>query len=310
MEESRKSGIALRPAVFSPDEIVKLAKVIDQSSVTNIFVPDIPGGFDSIEVCCASLGVSKGIRVGSGVVRLLEHDTSQMIRRLETIQSLSGNRFVLGFGAGYPGADPGKTIESMIAKLDGLKRGFSTGSESVGIKFPQTFAATLRSGIARRSSDAADGFLLNFCSARHAANLVKNVSDSGNAKGKEFACYMKVFYSKSIETAKKIMIDEFAKYNSLFWYHKMFEEDGVAEDIAKASESMRNSSSPIRVPDSLLEISPVNPTVDELSAYVEKYRKAGISIPCIYPYFSSDDKDYEYRLGIIRDVISALEKSG
>jgi hypothetical protein len=304
IERTKKSGLALRPGVLSPSEILKFVKVIDQSGVTNVFVPDIAAGFDSIELCCASLGVSKGLTIGTGVIRLLEHDSSQLIRRLKTLQSISENRFVLGLGAGRPGNDPSKTIDTMLERLQSLKHGFSKGSDS-DIAFPETMVAALRSGIAKKMAEHVDGFLLNFCSARYAASIVKSVK-AKNEGDREYACYLKVFFSKSDEIGKKLLIEEFAKYDSMPWYHKMFELDGVSQDIRSAVGSLRSARDDIHVPESLLEISPVNPTSDELAEYVSNYRNAGISLPCVYPYFSAEEDNFEYKLKTVERVISTI----
>ena len=101
----QKTGIALRPAVIAPNEIVRLVKVIDQSTVSHLFIPDLPGSFDSLEISSACLGVTKGLRVGSGVFRLLEHDEKQLLRRLETLQAISGNRYLLGIGTRKSGPE-------------------------------------------------------------------------------------------------------------------------------------------------------------------------------------------------------------
>src|SRR5579871_1271809 len=109
-----KKGIALRSTVFTPSEIVKLVKPIDQSGVSHVFLPDILTGFDSLELSAASLGVSKGLKIGPGIIRLSEHSPAQLTRRLETLQALSENRFLLGIGTGSPGPDPKKRVGEML----------------------------------------------------------------------------------------------------------------------------------------------------------------------------------------------------
>ena len=97
-KKSERYAIALRPQVHPPDSIVELAKMLEgeSSNISNIFIPDIPGGFESIDIACASLLATKRLKIGSGVIRVLEHDEHLLQRRLETVQSMSRNRFVLG----------------------------------------------------------------------------------------------------------------------------------------------------------------------------------------------------------------------
>jgi alkanesulfonate monooxygenase SsuD/methylene tetrahydromethanopterin reductase-like flavin-dependent oxidoreductase (luciferase family) len=290
-----KAGIAFRSSIISPREIVKFTKVIDQSQVTNIFINEGSPDLESLEICSAALGVSKGIFVGSGVIRLLEHDENLLLRRLKTLQSISGNRFVLGVGTGSPGPDPGQKIELMLQRLQNLRKGFGSAT------FPQIFIATLRSGIAKRVAGSSDGILLNFCTPEHAGRVVAGYREAFNGKT-EFACYLKVFYSSSDEVAKKLLVLEFENYARLPQYREMFKIDGVMSEVESASEYLQRTGS---IPPSLLRISLVNPSASELKEYVSRFRNSGISLPCIYPYFSQND-NFEFRMETMRSIVSAV----
>jgi hypothetical protein len=296
----KKTGVALRPLVTPPSEIVKLAKVIDQSEISHLFIPDIPFGFDSLEISSACLGVTKGLRIGSGVFRLLDQDKRQLLRRLETLQSLSENRYLFGVGVGDPSSKPEQKIKDFMQRLQEIKSEFPKRD---GLTFPESFIATLKIGIAKKSAGNSDGILLNFCSPKYAGELAQNViaSFKGNL---EIGCYLKTFFSKSKETATRLAIEEFAKYNSMGQYHKMFERDGVSELITSAARSLENHT--IEFPDRLREISPVNPDQNEISDYISRYREAGVTIPCVYPYFASGET-FEFKLETIHKIIASTQ---
>ena len=298
----QKIAFTLRPKVHSPKEIVKLAKSLDSLGVSNVFIPDIPDGFDSLEISSAVLSNTERLYVGSGVIRALEHEDKLLFRRTQTIQSISNNRFVLGVGTGSPGPDPKSTIDSVVLKLRTLRERFS-GIEHEGVKMPRTFFATLKPGIANRVAGSSDGILLNFCSPEYARRLISNYRE--NFKGEtEFACYLKVFYSQTRERALRLLVEEFANYNRIPSYHKMFVLDGIASEIESAQLRLQSG----KDPDSkskLFQVSLANPTVDELKKYVAEFRSAGVSLPCIYPYFSPAD-DFEYRSSIVKSIASAL----
>ena len=299
MESSRKSAIALRSQVVPPDEVVKLAKIIDQSIISHLFLPDISISFDSLELSSACLGVTKGLHVGSGVFRPLEHDVGQLERRLQTLQAISDNRYILGAGTGNPGENPGNKVAMLLQRLDELRSGFA-GSE---YRFPETYIATLRPGIARRVAGKCDGIILNFCPPEFAKTVVSAVRESFDGKI-EISCYLKVFYSNSEATAKKLAIEEFVKYNTIPHYHSMFETIGVSEDILIAARSLESNN--LIYPESLSLISPVNPSVDALRSYVSRFREAGVSLPCVYPYFSPNES-FEFKENTTRSIISASE---
>ncbi len=295
MDTSKTTGIALRPQVVLPGEIVKLAKVIDQSAITHLFIPDI--NFDSLDISAACLGVSKGLKVGSGVFRPLELEVRQLTRRLETLQALSENRYLLGIGTGNPGEDPKQKIHDLLGRLDEIRKEFSNSSFHV----PESYVATLRAGIAKRAAGRSDGILLNFCPPEHAKAVVESVRKSFSGKI-ETACYLKAFFSESFESAKKLAIEEFVKYDSMGHYHKMFELSGIDEDIRAAARSLQGKD--LEYSEKLAKASPVNPDVEELQEYVSKFREAGISLPCVYPYFVPDES-FEFKLETIHSIISA-----
>ncbi len=299
MEPTKKTAIALRPEIIPPHEIVKLAKIIDQSAVSHLFIPDIPFSFDSVEISGACLGVSKGLRVGSGVFRPLEHDLQQLVRRLGTLQSLSENRYLLGVGTGQPGQNPQQKISALLQRLEEIRSGFKESS----IHFPESYVATLRVGIARQVAGKADGIILNFCPPEYATTVVGAVRKSYSGT-LEVACYMKAFFSESEEAARRLAIAEFMRYDMLPQYHKMFERSGVSEDILAAARSLQGKD--LHYSEKLRRACPVNPDLNELQKYISTFREAGISLPCIYPYFSPDE-NFEFKHGTISSIISAAE---
>src|SRR5438132_12196677 len=115
---SEKIGFALRPGVFSALEIKDTAVALELSDkVSRIFVPDMRIGYESLEIASSILGLTKRVRSGSGVIRLLEHDPMLLTRRVQTLQALHSNRFILGVGTGSPGPQPSKTISTMPQRL-------------------------------------------------------------------------------------------------------------------------------------------------------------------------------------------------
>jgi len=146
--------------VFSPQEIREIAVILEMSErISSIFVPDGRIGYESLEISSSILALTKQVRAGSGVIRLLEHDPELLTRRVQTLQALSDNRFILGVGTGSPGPQPGKSVSAMLQRLDELKKGFA--GFPPGVKPPEIYAGALRLGIANRAASKADGLLLN-----------------------------------------------------------------------------------------------------------------------------------------------------
>ncbi len=297
-------GFALRPGVFSPQEIREIAVTLEQGErVSRIFVPDMRLGYESLEIASSILALTKRVHSGSGVIRLLEHDPQLLTRRVQTVQALSSNRLILGVGTGSPGPQPGKTVNAVLQRLDDLKKAF--GGFPQGVKPPEIYVAALKLGIAKRAASKADGLLLNFCSPQHASKLLEAAKVERD-DGIDFACYLKIFYSsRDDDTAQRLMLQEFLNYDSTPQYHEMFLQDGTAKTISlfRSNEEWKNS--PFEVPKELLRVSLANPRPEELVQYVKSFRKAGVTLPVIYPYFPSGE-DVRFKLETVNRIVKSL----
>jgi alkanesulfonate monooxygenase SsuD/methylene tetrahydromethanopterin reductase-like flavin-dependent oxidoreductase (luciferase family) len=301
---SEKLGFALRPGVFSLQEIKKAAVSLEASDrVSRMFIPDHRTAYESLEIASSILALTKRIHAGSGVIRLLEHDPSLLARRVRTLQDLFSNRLVLGVGTGSPGAQPAKTVSAMLQRLDELKRVFQNFPTE--IKPPEMYAAALRLRIAKRAARLVDGLLLNFCSPSHAARLISEVRAEKYSQI-DFGCYLKIFYSsRSDEAAQRLMVQEFLNYDSTPQYHEMFVEDGTAKAISSFKSSEGWKSGPVEMPNELLRVSLANPRSGELAQKVKAFRQAGVTLPVIYPYFPNDE-DSEFKIGTVRGIIRSI----
>jgi len=301
---SEKIGFALRPGVFSPHEIKETAVVLELSDrVSRIFVPDHRIGYESLEIASSILALTKQVRAGSGVIRLLEHDPTLLNRRVQTLQALSSNRLILGVGAGPPGPQPGKSISAMLQRIDELKKGFQELPQ--GVKPPEVYAAALRLGIAERAASKVDGLLLNFCSPQHAARIVEAVRVERGA-GIDFACYLKTFYSsQSDEAARRLMVQEFLNYDSTPQYHGMFQQDRTAKAISSFKSNEDWKSGPFKVPEELLRVSLANPSKEELVQYVKSFRQGGVTLPVVYPYFPNGENS-SFKLETVKRISKSL----
>jgi hypothetical protein len=274
----------------------------ESNMVTSIFIPDGRIGYEAIEIASTILSLTSRVYAGSGVIRLLEHDPGILVRRVQTIQMLSSNRLILGVGTGSPGPKPGNRVTTMLQRIEELKKSFQ--SFPAGVEAPEIYVATLKTGIAKRSIGVADGLLLNFCSPKHAGGLIETIKLQLAAQI-EFACYLKIFYSsKNDETAQRLLVQEFLNYDSTPQYHEMFLQDGTAETISEFRKNDNWKRNSISVPRPLLRVSLANPSDDELRYYVQSFRKAGVSLPVLYPYFPSDEKS-SFKLDTMRRVVKS-----
>ena len=299
-----KIGFAVRPGVFSPQEIRETTSLLELSDrVSRIFVPDGRSGYESLEIASSILGLTIQVRTGSGVIRLLEHDPLLLTRRVQTLQALSSNRFILGVGTGSPGPQPGKSVTALVERLDELKKGFQGFPE--GVKPPEIYVASLKLGIAKRVASKADGLILNFCSPKHASTLIEAVKAEKDTDV-DFACYLKIFYSsQSNEAAQRLMLQEFLNYDSTPQYHEMFAQDGTAKAISSLKENEEWRTGSVDLPRELQAVSLANARSEELVGYLESFREAGVTLPVIYPYFPNGEES-KFKLETVKGILKSL----
>jgi alkanesulfonate monooxygenase SsuD/methylene tetrahydromethanopterin reductase-like flavin-dependent oxidoreductase (luciferase family) len=290
--------------VLSLQEIKDATVALESSDrVSRVFIPDHRTAYESLEIASSVLALTKRLHAGSGVIRLLEHDPPLLTRRVRTLQDLFSNRLVLGVGTGSPGAEPGKTVSAMLQRVDELKKEIQNFPGE--IKPPEIYVATLKLGIAKRATAIADGLLLNFCSPKHAADLVAGVR-AEREHGVEIACYLKIFFSsQSDAVAQRLMVQEFLNYDSVPQYHEMFVQDGTAKAISSFKSSEEWKSGPVEIPNELLRVSLANPRSGELAQYVSAFRQVGVTLPVIYPYFPTDE-DSEFKSETIRGILRSM----
>lgn len=299
-----KFAIALRSTAIPPHTIVELARILDGvKSLSHMFIPEgSQGGFKSLDISSACLGVSKRLRIGSGVIRILEHDPDVLAGRLLTLQELSDNRFVLGIGTGQPSSDPSSTIQAMLGRLDSTRRGFERLAPGIGnLTVPETFIATLRKGIAKAVAGHSDGILLNFCPPGHARDLIKSLDSKGSSPP-TIACYLKVFYSRDDERAKRMLLREFSNYNHNSNYHNMFESLGLSQEIDAASSALTFNKE-VYVSEKFSRISLANPSKGELAGFVGRFREVGVGLPCLYPYFENEEAE-SFKIGKVQEMVN------
>jgi luciferase-like monooxygenase len=284
--------------------VTETVLVLDQQGPAYpVFIPDGRSGYESLETVSAILGQTRRLHAGSGVIRLMEHDSLLLARRLQTLQAFSSNRCFLGVGTGSPGPQPAMTIDSMLKRLDDLRTSFQ--QFPTGVEPPEVWVAALRPGISKRSMKSANGLLLNFCTPQHVSRLIEGLG-SRRPKELELACYLKLFYSaKSNDTPKRLLVQEFLNYDSIPQYHQMFVQDGTAEAIASLKQTDEWRKHDFDVPKELLKVSLANPEGNELANYVESFRREGVGLPVIYPYFP-EAEGRAFKLQTVKSVLDSV----
>jgi hypothetical protein len=269
---SMRFGLALRSTVFGASTIAKTIPMLEESRVDSLWFPSGGQHFDALDMCGICLGKSHRLRVGTGIVRPAEYGFEQLLARLHTLSEGSGRRFILGIGTG-PGTGR-SAIDGLVEITKRLRANYPDQQR------PPIFFAALRERMLRAAYLNAEGAILNFCPP----DYVRRIASNDVAEGFTLACYIKLFFAREDAVARKMLANEVRSYNEMPQYRMMFEEIGVSDSISRLdSESATN------IPDKLLEISSANPSDDEVGRLVDRFCRAGVDLPIVYPYVSGDE---------------------
>lgn len=279
-------GIALRSTVFPPSLIPTLAPELD-GRFSTVWFPSIGSRADSIEMCALSLGATRRLKSGTGVIRLAEYDLARLADRAEGLARSSSGRFILGVGTGHMRGPT--AVDQLVSLTEDLRgRGLAGGS------VPLYFAA-LGPRMVRAAFENADGVLLNFCSPRYASRVT---SMAGRRRdGFRVACYVKLFFAQDDGEARFMLANEFANYDAIPQYHDMFESMGLSQTLASLRGRQTVSASDIT--SEMSQISLANPTREQTLDLLERFAEAGVDSPVVYPYVSGSES---YKLEIARTL--------
>jgi hypothetical protein len=273
-----KVGLALRSTVFSPSSIAEIIPLLDKSGVDSVWFPSVGQTFDALDMCGISLGESRRLSVGTGVIRAADYDAAQLLARVHTLSEGSEGRFILGMGTG---SGIGRAaVEGLVEVATRLCSDYPEPQK------PRIFFAALKKKMLRAAYLNAEGAILNFCPASYVQKIISN---DMHREGFTLACYIKLFFAEEEAVAKRMLVHEMKMYDSIPQYHVMFEDIGVSDTIGRLDAASV-------IPEVLLEISSANPTDDEVVRILAGFRRAGVDLPILYPYVSGDDR---YKAGVV-----------
>ncbi len=277
-------NLALRTGVFKPREIVKISESLN---LDHVFIPDVSRELDVLEIVASVLLRNQTAKAGPGVLRINEWETAQLVKRLRVLDEVSEGRAFLGAGLGAVSEDVKGKVEEMRERI-ALVKG------EVNIK---VYVASLKSGIATKLSDVADGIILNFATFDHA----KKVSEAFKAKaGKKLVIsYFKFFVSRRPGEAEYMAYSELTKYASMPQYYDLFRKEGVINEINRLERSRAEALSALES----RGVIAINPSKEHLSSVHDLFVSSGVDVLVFYPYFSSE-MSLEDKLSYLKNAFS------
>jgi len=299
----------------SLDQAIGRVKLAESLGYHSAFVTHIAGR-ESLTVVTAYALATERIRVGTGVVPIYTRTPATMAQTAATIDELSGGRLTLGLGISHRRVVEGwhgQTIDRPAAEMReyvGIVRAILRGDDPpsgekwrTGFRLSgldprpgiSIFIAALSPTMLSLAAEIGDGVMLWLCNPSYIRDVVMPCLREGRERaGKEMAGLEVVAAVPAALTdnpagAYDAMRGELLTYFGLPFYRTMLEHSGYAHDIA-AFDAAHGDADDMRAAISVgfLDALTAVGHADAVRAGVERYRAAGVTLPCVGPISRTD----------------------
>lgn len=299
----------------SLDQAIERVKLAESLGYHSAFVTHIAGR-ESLTVVTAYALATDRIRVGTGVVPIYTRTPATMAQTAATIDELSGGRLTLGLGISHRVTVEGwhgQSIDHPVAEMReyvAIVRAILRGEDPPrGDKWRSAFRlagldprpdlpifiAALSPAMLRVAGEIGDGVMLWLCTPQYVRDVVLPAVREGRERagkpigGFEIVAAVPAGLTDDTAQAYEAMRGELLTYFSLPFYRTMLERSGYGEDIAAFDAaggdlpSMRSA-----ISNNFLEALTAVGDERAVGAGVERYRAAGVTLPCVGPIGKTD----------------------
>lgn len=317
-----KLGLGLWPTM-PPTEAVLITKEAARLGFDSAWVVEssLTPGKDAISYLGALAISSDRIRLGTGVINLFSRSATLIASTMATLDEMSNGRMILGIGTGHSVVSQYHSTEfrdpivrmreyvEVIRKLISGERVNYNGKhvrvENLKLNlrpFRPTipiYIATVSDRLARLAGEVGDGTLFVLSSTRRIAELVEATLSGAKQAGRstegiEFACYLPTFMMRDGEAALKAARQTVANYGRSVFYRRLYERMGYGNEAKLLSDAWVTGDSGAAL-NGVSEVMAKELTLvgskGECVRRVEDYRRAGITLPIIQPYYTVGDLD-------------------
>jgi 5,10-methylenetetrahydromethanopterin reductase len=266
-------------------------------------------GRDALLLCQAWAAATTDLEVGIGVVPIWTRSPAQLAMASATLQEASGGRFLLGLGVSHPatmgpwhGAEVVKprtaaaeTLE-ILRQLDAGEKVDVDGEVRSSSRFrlritptpPPTrrYLGAMGPRMLELAGTAADGVLLNWCSAAEVARAGQRVRDAAVSAGRprdevEVAAYVRVAVDDDREAARAALGREIGQYCALPAYAAHLGRQGFGDAVERVKAAHKDGADAAGLADALGEEvlrarGWVGAPMDDPSDALDSYREAGL----------------------------------
>jgi alkanesulfonate monooxygenase SsuD/methylene tetrahydromethanopterin reductase-like flavin-dependent oxidoreductase (luciferase family) len=273
-------------------------------------------GRDSFLVLAAYGSATTRLGLGNGVVPIYPRHPVTMAQTALTLNELTGGRFRLGIGVshrasmesmlGVPIVEPLAVMREYVAVLRGaLGAGAAFEGKYYRVHWslalptrppaPPIYLATLGPKMCELAGEIADGAILWLCTPDYVRDVARPAIERGRRRagktleGFEIVAAVPLAITGDRAAGLAAFRAELVRYATLPFYRAMLEASGLGE-------ALRAFDRDGTVPESMAQALGAVGDTATARAYVEAYRRAGVTLPAVRPITFPDAPWYRRTL--------------
>ncbi|MHA2345562.1 MAG: LLM class flavin-dependent oxidoreductase [Candidatus Hodarchaeales archaeon] len=312
----KKLGFSISYDFLSPTQTHELLQLMDNSTFTHIFVPEI-WGYDTLIQCARMATYASNLVFATGIINMYSRSPATMAQAAASIAEQSNNRFILGLGLSGPivienwhglnyhhGSPMQRTkeyIEIIRLILSGEQvnyqgklfklRGFKLRGFNAPVDVPIYLAAFGKRNV-QIAGELADGWLPIWTSFPELANVRTNFETGLSQRSPElipnpeiapFIITCASEDEKAVYYAQKQLA--FYIGNMGTYYARVAHEYGFNEEVRKIIQAWKAGEQEIAikaVTDQMLEKLAAVGTPDYVRRKYEEFRRRGVTLPVVW----------------------------
>ena len=280
-------------------EAIERARLAEKLGYDSIWHSQLPGNRDTALVLAAYAQATERIKFGTAVLPIYTRHATAMAQMAQTLDELSGGRFILGIGVSHKvtvesmwGLRLESPVETMREYLEILRASFKEGSASLDGQYfhahwsyaaPRNpdlpiYVAALGERMLQLAGEVADGVSLWMCSPNYVRDVVVPRVRRGRERaglpleGFEIMAAVPVSLAADTQKARDAFRETVKRYAGLPFYRRMLDSSGFADQLARDEVS-----------DAMLhELSGIGNAAAVREA-IARYREAGVTLPVVGP---------------------------
>jgi alkanesulfonate monooxygenase SsuD/methylene tetrahydromethanopterin reductase-like flavin-dependent oxidoreductase (luciferase family) len=294
---------------------VDLARRADELGYDSVWVTHGLGR-DSFLVLAGYAAVAPRVRVGVGVLPIYPRHPVTTAQAALTLNEQTGGRYILGLGVSHKasmeqqlGLTLGDPLGVMREYVGVLRGAFGDGARFEGRHYrvqwslavpgrlpaPPIYLAALSAKMLELAGEIADGVVLWLCDPRYVRTVAMPALERGRRRagktldGFEVVAAVPLAVTDDVPRARDAFRAELVRYLSLPFYRAMLEASGHGASLKRFDGGQPAD-------DALLDALGAVGDRAACRAYVDAYRKAGVTLPAIRPIAFPDAPWYRRTL--------------